>query len=521
MLNNTTQDDEDRKKLPVLTKEQFRDKIANHGKQLVAYDGLVCDINGFQHPGGDFLHHFVGTDITENIIIAHKSDAKVINMLGRRAVAKLNHRDDLIAEEDADFRRLRETLENEGALLQQEQGKLWYPLLEAIFICIIGLAALHFECRVTGTVILTVVHIRLSWWLHDAAHHAFFADGQKMSTIVDVLALVVFGIFGSNKSFRDHTVHHVFINCTGIDWTFLQMFALDPSAKAHKSSWELFLQFPLFLVIPALHFPREYYLSLQRIFFGKRIDAVGALMFGLRHFTFLYFFGLRAYLPVILASYFVAFVSCLNHISMEMFNDGPMDPRRPKSYLRRQIQTTLSIRSGWLWSWLAGGLDSHAEHHLFPDLDHSMLPKVRKEVTELAAKHNIPYHVVPVMTAIQLLHARFSDPSFVPDQALTDIKNHGTTLERLQKSFDVCMLSKLGVDTLFLYFCVSTFIHLHARMIDGAGGCMWWVLVPVTAIGFLIGKQIKRGIHLTLFSELVSSEQLDEEGPLTGLFFRF
>lgn len=50
-----------------------------------------------------------------------------------------------------------------------------------------------------------------------------------------------------------------------------------------------------------------------------------------------------------------------------------------------------------------GGLDTHVEHHLFPDLPPSMQRKIAPEVRAIAAKYGLPYHETPLLETVPLI----------------------------------------------------------------------------------------------------------------------
>ncbi|MFN3339420.1 MAG: fatty acid desaturase, partial [Dietzia sp.] len=50
-----------------------------------------------------------------------------------------------------------------------------------------------------------------------------------------------------------------------------------------------------------------------------------------------------------------------------------------------------------------GGLDTHVEHHLFPDLPPSMQRKVAPEVRAIAAEYGLPYHETPLLETVPLI----------------------------------------------------------------------------------------------------------------------
>ncbi|MBB1020989.1 2Fe-2S iron-sulfur cluster binding domain-containing protein, partial [Dietzia sp. E1] len=50
-----------------------------------------------------------------------------------------------------------------------------------------------------------------------------------------------------------------------------------------------------------------------------------------------------------------------------------------------------------------GGLDTHVEHHLFPDLPPSMQRKIAPEVRAIAAEYGLPYHETPLLETVPLI----------------------------------------------------------------------------------------------------------------------
>ncbi|GAA3965720.1 hypothetical protein GCM10022231_28130 [Gordonia caeni] len=50
-----------------------------------------------------------------------------------------------------------------------------------------------------------------------------------------------------------------------------------------------------------------------------------------------------------------------------------------------------------------GGLDTHVEHHLFPDLPPSMQRKIAPEVRAIAERHGLPYNETPLLDTVPLI----------------------------------------------------------------------------------------------------------------------
>ncbi|MDA0564149.1 acyl-CoA desaturase [Streptomonospora sp. S1-112] len=61
-------------------------------------------------------------------------------------------------------------------------------------------------------------------------------------------------------------------------------------------------------------------------------------------------------------------------------------------FLRRQVLTSRNIRGGRFTDILLGGLNYQVEHHLFPSMPRSALPRVQPLVRAFCAQHGIAYH---------------------------------------------------------------------------------------------------------------------------------
>ena len=137
------------------------------------------------------------------------------------------------------------------------------------------------------------------------------------------------------------------------------------------------------------------------------------------------------FLPTLLANYLggvagymsVFFLVAIEHHAgeLEMFPD-PGPDETPNQYYERQFRATRNfIRSPRLDSFLErvlaeevpfenrpdfrifyGGLDTHIEHHMFPDLPPNRQREIAPAVRAIAARHGLPYHETPLPEATAL-----------------------------------------------------------------------------------------------------------------------
>ncbi|MFK8103195.1 MAG: fatty acid desaturase [Saprospiraceae bacterium] len=48
-----------------------------------------------------------------------------------------------------------------------------------------------------------------------------------------------------------------------------------------------------------------------------------------------------------------------------------------------------------------GGFNSHAAHHLFPKIPHTLYTEVTPYIQKYAARYNLPYHQLSMLAAIR------------------------------------------------------------------------------------------------------------------------
>ncbi len=137
------------------------------------------------------------------------------------------------------------------------------------------------------------------------------------------------------------------------------------------------------------------------------------------------------FLPALLANYLggvggymsVFFLVAIEHHAgeLEMFPDPGPDETLDQYYARQFRATRNFVRSPGVDNFLErilneevpfedrpdfrifyGGLDTHIEHHMFPDLPPNRQREIAPAVREIAARHGLPYHETPLLESVQL-----------------------------------------------------------------------------------------------------------------------
>jgi fatty acid desaturase len=88
-----------------------------------------------------------------------------------------------------------------------------------------------------------------------------------------------------------------------------------------------------------------------------------------------------------------------NHVGMPTVSEKTVVPQNSRGgensacdYVMRQAATSRNFGGSRLVAFLAGGLDSQIEHHLFPQVPNVRLRRARAVVRDFCARYRVPYH---------------------------------------------------------------------------------------------------------------------------------
>ncbi len=216
--------------------------------------------------------------------------------------------------------------------------------------------------------------------------------------------------------------------------------------------------------------------------------------------------GLRApraaagnYLGATLGHLAVFFLVALEHHApnVEVFHD-PGPDETPDEYYVRQIRGTTNFTrwehfDHWLERVLAdvdfpdrpdfrvfyGGLDTHLEHHLFPDLPPNRQREIADEVRALCARHGQPYNEYPIVKYVPLAFQKLGMLAL----PLGERENYNP-IELLTGPIDTAL--RLGYGALFKahpdtpYLVAPKFFDAQAKVLSArteAGGQARWIRI--------------------------------------------
>jgi fatty acid desaturase len=310
----------------------------------------------------------------------------------------------------SDYVQLRQQLKEAG-LFEKHQA---FPIAHFVVVCMLMGASVtvvfvtdRLWVQLLNAALMAFAFGQLCFVFHDAGHHQIFSKAIY-NTIAGYTCTLLLG--SSFRWWRDqHNTHHKYPNHEDLDpdvsIPFLAFSEAQALGKRGLQRWIVRYQaailFPLW-TLTALHMRL---VTQVRYFFTHQFSKVwpDALLF-LVHMA-LYFGLLFSQLPPVTAilfivvhqlcwGFYLASVFAPNHYGMEMFagDDRP-------DFLHMQILGSRNLRGHPMTDLWYGGLNYQIEHHLFPTLQRSKLPRARKIVEQFCRERGIRHYETGVFAS--------------------------------------------------------------------------------------------------------------------------
>jgi len=107
-------------------------------------------------------------------------------------------------------------------------------------------------------------------------------------------------------------------------------------------------------------------------------------------------------LMIVVGSNIFIYTLVTTHFTMETeFPTANAKGELPYSFAEHQLMVSMDYHpTNPVASFLFGGFNSHAAHHLFPTLPHTIYPKVTPIIVDKALNYNYQYNVLTLWHAI-------------------------------------------------------------------------------------------------------------------------
>ncbi|MDG1334219.1 MAG: acyl-CoA desaturase [Crocinitomicaceae bacterium] len=259
---------------------------------------------------------------------------------------------------------------------------------------------------------------------HDAVHNTLFKS-EKFNKIAHYLIFNLQGVNATLWKKRHISSHHLFPNVDGCDADiddnpFIRL------SKLHKRKWNHKIQHvyaPLIYCVYTLHWIiiKDFiYLSKKEVANMKNLSykttfVLEVILLKLLYLAFVLF--VPWYFSEISFGYFIAsflimhcFISIffvltliISHLTTETtFPSADEDGFLPTCFHEHQLAVSLDYHpTSRFANWIFGGFNSHAAHHLFPRLPHTVYTRITPIIQKMADKHSMPYNQMNMWRAIR------------------------------------------------------------------------------------------------------------------------
>lgn len=445
-------------------------EVAKHNEKddcwIIIHD-KVYDVSRFykNHPGGDVILKFGGTDATDQFESFH---TPTLNIKDRMKRFQIGYVEDNIPVLPCtqDFRDLREYLREHGYF---KADPVYFAMKNAIVLLIgmtlVGLVSLAKHTYYTANPMVSVavatvagVCLALFWHqsafiAHDTLHNGVLAQRKNgaFNWLGFIHGTLIFGI-STEKWLNEHNGHHAYTLRPEEDPQFLylplwlqnkkemlvsQFFTKKSNVPAHedestKKDWkgdqpikvtdyscapwvrmlisvQQYTLFPVAMIVGRINY---YILSfVYAISHGSVSDLVGMGIF------WSWYLKLLGELPTLQLKLIFFITSNLvigvlhvqlmiSHLGTDMF----FKEEEPHlQFFQTQTRTSRNIDSDYRDHWFHGGLEFQIEHHLFPQLPRHNLSKIKPVIMDMCNKHALPYRSTGFFSAIQTCVDNFGE----------------------------------------------------------------------------------------------------------------
>jgi linoleoyl-CoA desaturase len=226
------------------------------------------------------------------------------------------------------------------------------------------------------------------WRIRHLSSHHLFSNVDGCDADVDDNPLIRFSPNHSKKPFMKY--QHLYAPILYSLYFIVWIYAKDFVYLTKKNLANLKHQnYPLWYTIE---------LILWKLFY---VAYMIVLPYYLLDFTLMQIFC--AYLlMIVIASNIFIYTLVTTHFTLETdFPTANDKGELPYHFAEHQLMVSMDYHpTNLIASFLFGGFNSHAAHHLFPNLPHTIYPKVTPIIVDQASKYNYKYNVLTLAGAI-------------------------------------------------------------------------------------------------------------------------
>lgn len=259
---------------------------------------------------------------------------------------------------------------------------------------------------------------------HDAVHNTLFKS-KKLNSIAHYLIFNLQGVNATLWKRRHISSHHIFPNVDGCDADIDNNPFIRLSKTHNRKRYHRYQQLyaPFLYSVYTLHWilVKDFiYLSKREIANMKNLSyswlfILEVVLLKVLYFAFIllapYYFSSLPLSNWIIAFFIMhAFISIffvltliISHLTTETCFPAPdNEGMLPTCYHEHQLSVSLDYHpTNKFANWIFGGFNSHAAHHLFPKLPHTLYTDITPIIRETAIKFSMPYNELTIIKAVK------------------------------------------------------------------------------------------------------------------------
>jgi len=337
------------------------------------------------HPGGDEVFNNIPsyTDITP-MIYAYHSDVAIVHQTLKKfettqySEIKFNYDSEYLYDSYCELKQIvygkikAENIE----LYWSNYEKLYNMIMLSLYVWLWSYCMYNSD-SITNTYIIMLAVYTVGWGIrvfHETSHYCGFKTQKYNILFADYFPFANTPFWKNSHNFLHHSFTDTKYDCDLLlDKSSVIRYTNTPINKIHKFQYIYIFAILLFGGIKSR---KHNYFSLLN---SKKI-VILIMLYSIGIYKLILFYSVLGFL--------VSFLSNLNHIQHDCIQ---INVDRKNDFLYNQVSSTMNYKTNILIEFICFGLDVQIEHHLFPNIPHSSLLKIKPIVKNYCYHNNIPY----------------------------------------------------------------------------------------------------------------------------------
>ena len=403
------------------------DTLNNLKESEIAIEGIIYDLTGFEHPGGNIIHIFGGSDVTVQYKMMHTHHTprhlEKLNMVGRVTDWKQEYV--FGTEFENEMKREVFRVVKPG----YEFGTLGYFIRIGFYMILFAYLQYKWITEVSSFRLALALAVARDLIILNVQHDANHGAISRKPWVNDFLGFTM-DLTASQKWYWIllHSVHHAYTNnhLKDNDVVIAEPFVLFHNYELTSPKRRRFHRFQSWYLVPTISF--VWLSAFERHIFTLRFPSIIKAGFKMNkdfiqkrrkyavalRIIYIYLDFLcplrtavhagkigRTLMHIVLSrcigSFVISTIVLLSH-NNELVSQDPLkslhDSGEPICWFKAQVETSTSY-GGFVAATLTGGMNFQIEHHLFPRMCSAHYPYIAPTVRSVCKKYGVRYGYYP------------------------------------------------------------------------------------------------------------------------------